>query len=45
MYTQIWKIHPEGTDTSNDDLHEILDEEGRNAYNGTLRRFVCPIAC
>ncbi|KAI0271199.1 Zn-dependent exopeptidase [Russula aff. rugulosa BPL654] len=36
LYTQIWKIHPEGTDTSNDDLHEILDEEGRNAYNDIL---------
>jgi hypothetical protein len=44
LFTQVWKIHPEGTDTSNDDLHEILDEEGRNAFNGMLRRFMCPIA-
>jgi len=44
LYTQVWKIHPAGTDTSNDDLYEIHDEEGRNAYNGMLRCFVCPIA-
>lgn len=44
LYTQVWKIHPAGTDTSNDDLHEILDEQGRNAYSGLLRRFVGPIA-
>lgn len=44
LYTQVWKIHPASTDTSNDDLHEILDEEGRNAYGGMLRRFVCPMA-
>jgi hypothetical protein len=44
LYTQVWKIHPAGTDTSNDGLHEILDAEGRNAYSGMLRRFLCPIA-
>ena len=44
LYTQVWKIYPAGTDTSNDDLHEILDEEGRNAYSGMLRHFVCLIA-
>jgi hypothetical protein len=43
LYNQVWKIHPAGTDTSNDDLHEILDEEGRNAYTGMLCSFVCCI--
>jgi hypothetical protein len=44
LHTQVWKIHVASTDTSNDDLTEMLDEEDRNAYGGMLRRFVCPMA-
>ncbi|KAF8470421.1 Zn-dependent exopeptidase [Russula ochroleuca] len=32
----VWKIHPASADASNDDLHELLDDEGRNAYNDVL---------
>jgi hypothetical protein len=37
---KVWKIHAAGADASNEDLHEIIDEEGRNACNGKLRCFV-----
>ncbi len=40
LHIQVWNIHPAGADTSNDDLHEIIDEEGRNACNGLSRCFV-----
>ncbi|KAH9993855.1 Zn-dependent exopeptidase [Russula vinacea] len=32
----VWKIHPASADASNDDLHELLDDEGRNACNDVL---------